>query len=304
MSRSHARTCLLAGLALAGVALVTPVPAGRPPLVAAAANLSVVLEEIAGRFAQEQGTPVEISYGSSGTLTRQIRDGAPFELFLAADEEFPRRLHAEGLTRDAGVVYAVGRLAIFAPHGSPLAVDDRLDGLTTLARSGRLTRLAIANPRVAPYGQAAEAVLRARGLWEMVEPRLVYGDSVAQAAQFATTGNAAGGLLPHSLVLAPALKARGRYALLPEADHPPLRQRMVLLKRAGPVAERFYEYLQADTARGIFARHGYAAPASPGGGDSLARLTPEPTGHHWRERGASGRDRATFHTSPHLVHRQ
>lgn len=253
---------LIAGVALASATLVAPAAAQRPPMIAAAANLNVVLEEIAARFATDNGTPVEIAYGSSGALTRQIRDGAPFELFLAADERFPRLLYEEGLTRDAGVVYAVGRLALFAPHGSPLAVDARLDGLARLARSGELTRLAIANPRVAPYGQAAEAVLRARGLWDSVQPRLVYGDSIAQAAQFATTGNAVGGILAYSLVLTPALKERGRYALIPEGDHPPLRQRMVLLKRAGPVAQRFYEYLQGETARAIFDAHGYWVPSA------------------------------------------
>ena len=105
-------------------------------------------------------------FGASGTLTRQIQDGAPFEMFLAADEEFPQKLTGAGLTRDAGVVYAVGRLVLFAPRGSPLAVDDRLDGLARLVKDGSVSRFAIANPDVAPYGRAAEAVLRKRGLWD------------------------------------------------------------------------------------------------------------------------------------------
>ena len=133
-------------------------------------------------------------FGASGTLTRQIQDGAPFELFLAADEEFPNQLTAAGLTRDAGVVYAVGRLVLFAPTGSPLTVDERLDGLATLVKAGNVDRFAIANPDVAPYGRAAEAVLRKHGLWEAIRPQLVLGDTIAQAAQFATTGNASGGI--------------------------------------------------------------------------------------------------------------
>jgi molybdate transport system substrate-binding protein len=153
--------CLAFGLA-AGMAAITT--AQRGPTVAAAANLNVALTEIAEQFARDGGARVAVVFGASGTLARQIQDGAPFELFLAADEEFPNQLASAGLTRDAGVVYAVGRLAIFAPNGSPLDVDERLDGLARLVKTGRLTRFAIANPEVAPYGRAAEAVLRTRGL--------------------------------------------------------------------------------------------------------------------------------------------
>jgi molybdate transport system substrate-binding protein len=120
-----------------------------------------------------------------------------------------------------------------------------------------VTRFAIANPAVAPYGKAAESVLRKRGLWDAIRPRLVLGDTIAQAAQFATTGNAVGGLVAYSLVLGPGFAERGAYAVIPEADHPPLRQRMVLLKRAGPTAIRFYSYLQGHAARSILRKHGY-----------------------------------------------
>jgi molybdate transport system substrate-binding protein len=249
--------CLAFGLA-AGMAAITT--AQRGPTVAAAANLNVALTEIAEQFARDGGARVAVVFGASGTLARQIQDGAPFELFLAADEEFPNQLASAGLTRDAGVVYAVGRLAIFAPNGSPLDVDERLDGLARLVKTGRLTRFAIANPEVAPYGRAAEAVLRKRGLWDGVKPRLVLGDTIAQAAQFATTGNAVGGLIAYSLVLAPGLADRGRHALIAETDHEPLRQRMVLLKRASRTVVQFYQYLQGDAARTILRKHGYGVP--------------------------------------------
>ena len=175
------------------------VSAQRPPTVAAAANLNFALTEIANQFKVDRGTSVEVVFGASGTLTRQIQDGAPFELFLAADEEFPNQLAKAGLTRDAGVVYAVGRLVIFAPNGSPLTVDERLNGLARVIKSGKAGRFAIANPDVAPYGKAAESVLRKRGLWDAIRPQLVLGDTIAQAAQFATTGNAIGGLVAYSL---------------------------------------------------------------------------------------------------------
>jgi molybdate transport system substrate-binding protein len=236
------------------------VAAQRPPTIAAAANLNFALTEIKDRFVRERGTPVEIVFGASGTLTRQIRDGAPFELFLAADEEFPKQLTAAGLARDAGVVYGVGRLVIFAPAGSPLTVDARLDGLARLVKAGNTGKFAIANPDVAPYGKAAEAVLRKHGLWEAIRPQLVLGDTIAQAAQFVITGNAVGGLVAYSLVLGPGFADRGKYAVIPEDDHPPLRQRMVLLKRAGTTAAEFYRYLQGDTARGILRKHGYGVP--------------------------------------------
>ena len=125
---------------------------------------------------------------------------------------------------------------------------------------GGVTRFAIANPEVAPYGQAAEAVLRKRELWDSIRPRLILGDTIAQAAQFATTGNAVGGLVAYSLVLAPELAEQGTYAVILEADHQPLRQRMVLLKQAGATASQFYSYLQGDAARSIFRQHGYGVP--------------------------------------------
>lgn len=233
------------------------ISAQRPPTIAAAANLNFALTAIANQFKADHGTPVDVVFGASGTLTRQIQDGAPFELFLAADEEFPNQLTKAGLTRDAGVVYATGRLALFAPNGSPLTVDAQLSGLARLIKSGKAGRFAIANPDVAPYGKAAEAVLRKRGLWDAIRPQLVLGDTIAQAAQFATTGNAVGGLVAYSLVLGPGFAERGKYAVIPESDHPPLRQRMVLLKRAGPTAAQFYAYLQGKTARAILRKNGY-----------------------------------------------
>jgi molybdate transport system substrate-binding protein len=250
---------LLAALAL--FATTTPqVRAQRAPTIAAAANLNFALKQVADEFARSQRDRVEIVFGASGALTRQIRDGAPFEMFLAADEEFPNQLAAAGLTRDAGKIYAIGRVALFAPRGSPLKVDGRLDGLGQLLHAGGVGRFAIANPEVAPYGRAAEAVLKKRGLWESIRPRLVLGDTIAQAAQFATTGNAVGGLVAYSLVVAPELKDRGTHALIPADDHPPLRQRMVLLKRAGPVAERFYRYMLGKDARAVLQKNGFAVP--------------------------------------------
>lgn len=237
-----------------------PVLAERPPTIAAAASLNGVLPALAAQFERDRGVHVDVVFGASGVLARQIREGAPFEVFLAADEEYPQQLVAAGLTRDAGVVYAVGRLALFAPRESPLTVDDRLEGLASLLKAGRVTRFAIANPDLAPYGRAAEAVLRKRGLWDALRSRLVIGESIAQTAQFATTGNAVGGLIAQSQALAPGVAKRGTSVVIPESDHPPLRQRMVLLKRAGAGAVQFYAYLQTVAARAMLETHGFTVP--------------------------------------------
>ena len=218
------------------------------------------MTEIAEQFRRDRGERVDLVFGASGMLTRQIQDGAPFELFLAADEEFPNRLTKAGLTRDSGVVFAVGRLVVFAPANSPLTVDAQLNGLAILLASGGVSRFAIANPAVAPYGRAAESVLRKRGLWDRLLPALVRGDTIAQAAQFATTGNAVGGLVAYSLVLGPELAHRGTFALIPAAEHEPLRQRMVLLKTASAPAQHFYQYLQEPRARDVLRRFGFEMP--------------------------------------------
>jgi molybdate transport system substrate-binding protein len=247
--------------AVAAASLLPPAFAqGHVPVVAAASDLSFALKDIADGFARERGDRVELVFGSSGTLTRQITDGAPFDLFLSADEAFVDRLANAGLTRDRGVLYAIGRIVLFAPTGSPFVPAEGFDGLARLLDAGRVTRFAIANPEHAPYGRAAEAALRKHGLWDAIRPRLVLGDNVSQAAQFATTGNAAGGIVAYSLARAPTLQGRGTFALIPEADHPPLRQRMVLLKSAGPTAERFYRYVQEPAARAVLGRYGFGLP--------------------------------------------
>jgi molybdate transport system substrate-binding protein len=234
----------------------------KPPVVAAASDLKFALEDVAKAFTKDTGARVELVFSSSGTLTRQLTDGAPFELFMSADEGFVFKLADAGLTRGRGALYAIGRLVLFAPHGSPLKVDEQLNGLRALAAGGGLKRFAIANPEHAPYGRAAEAVLRAKGLWDTVKPSLVLGENISQAAQFAATGNAAGGMIALSLMLAPPFRDAGTYVVLPDRDHPPLRQRMVLMKRAGPTAAKFYDYLQKPAARAILERYGFVIPAA------------------------------------------
>ncbi|MEK0085388.1 molybdate ABC transporter substrate-binding protein [Benzoatithermus flavus] len=248
--------------ATAAVAFLSAFPlyAGEPPLVAAAADLQPALEAIAAAFTAETGETVRLVFGSSGNFARQIRQGAPFALFLSADEQYVLELARDGLARDEGALYAVGRIALLVPAGSPLQPDGTLADLRAALADGRLKRLAIANPEHAPYGRRAEEALRHAGLWEAVRNRLVYGENVAQAAQFASTGAAQAGIVAYSLALSPKLTPGTAHALIPADWHQPLNQRMALLKSAGPVAERFYDFLRAPAARAIFRRSGFVLP--------------------------------------------
>lgn len=245
---------LLAELAIANAA-------GAPP-IAAAADLKFALTEVAEIFEKESGHAVKLSFGSSGNFAHQLEHGAPFELFLSADENLVFRLADQGLTRDRGVLYAIGRLVLFVPHGSPLQADAALSDLKAALADGRVKRFAIANPEHAPYGRAARAVLQHAGLWSAIESRLVLGENAAQAVQFAVSGSSQGGLLPLSLASAPAIAKSGSFTLISSEWHTsePLRQRLVLMKSAGDTARAFYDYLQKPAARAIFVRHGLVLP--------------------------------------------
>ena len=229
-------------------------------MIAAASDLQFAIAEAAESFRSASGREVKLSFGSSGNFARQIEQGAPFELFLSADEDFVLGLAAKGLTEGEGALYAVGRLVLFAPHGSPLAADEELSGLRAALKRGEIARFAIANPEHAPYGQRAVEALRHAGLWEEIEDKLVLGENASQAAQFAALGGAQGGIIPHSLALAPGLKPLGTFALIPAAWHAPLRQRMALIKGAGETARSFYAYLQGPQGRAILRRYGFLLP--------------------------------------------
>lgn len=251
---------LALALALGTAARADDVPVVAVPVVAAAADLQFVLPDIATAFHAKTGATVTLTFGASGNLARQIRQGAPYQMYLSADEAYVLDLARDGFTRGQGTVYALGRLVIFAPNGSPLAIDGRLNGLRRALQAHQMRTFAIANPDHAPYGARAREALRHAGLWDAVEPHLVYGENVSQAAQFATSGSADGGIIAQSLALSPAIGRLGRFALIPASYHTPLRQRMVLLMSAGATAERFYAYLQQPPARALLDRYGFARP--------------------------------------------
>jgi molybdate transport system substrate-binding protein len=251
------RSWLLAALGLAAGQRVQAQPV---PTVAAAADLKFALEEVAAQFEKDTRQKIRLVFSSSGTFLSQLLQGAPFHLYMSADEAFVFKLADAGKTRDRGRLYAYGRIGIIVPNGSPLKADSELKDLAAALQDGRLQRFAIANPEHAPYGARAREVLTALGLWDAIKPKLVYGENIAQTAQFATSGSTQGGIIALSLAKAPAVAALGSFALLPERLHQPLAQRMVLLKDAPDAVVAFYDYLAAPTAQAIMSRYGFTMP--------------------------------------------
>lgn len=258
--RRHLLGCLLVPVAAALLHGLPSRAAELGPIIAAASDLNPVLEEIARRFAAETGKRVRLVFGSSGNLQSQIRQGAPFELFLSADEALVQALKSSGRLPDEGVIYGVGRLALFVGKTSPVRADPQFEDLRAAVRDHRLKRLALANPEHAPYGRAAREALRYAELWDLLPSRLVFGENVVQAAQFAATGAAEAALVALSLTLAPRFRSTGSHALVPENWHSPLRQRMARVNPCSETATAFYAYLQTPTARAMLATYGFRAP--------------------------------------------
>lgn len=230
------------------------------PAIAAASDLKFALEDIAKEYERTTGKQVKLTFGSSGNFLRQIQQGAPFDMFMSADEAFVDKLAEEGLAADKGTLYAVGRIVLFAPKDSTIKPDDRMADLAAALKDGRLKKFAIANPEHAPYGRAAQEALTSLGLWQGVQPLLVLGENVSQAAQFAASGSTQGGIFALSLALSPAFSDAGAYVVLPDTLHKPIRQKMVVLKRGEGSARAFYDYLRQPAARSVLRRYGFVLP--------------------------------------------
>jgi molybdate transport system substrate-binding protein len=231
------------------------------PVIAAAADLNAALPEIVTAYSAATGDSVSIVFGSSGNLTQQLLNGAPFEVFLSADEAYVDRLRAVGRTDGDGALYAIGHIGIFVPVGSPLMADSTLGDLGAALTDGRLQKFAIANPEHAPYGRAAREALTRVGLWDGMQPFLVLGENVAQATQFAVSGAAQGGIIPLSLARSDPVRRAGAFSLIQPDWYTPLRQRAVVLDGAGETARAFYDFLFSEPARGILERYGFGCPA-------------------------------------------
>ncbi|MEY4752462.1 MAG: hypothetical protein RJA44_137 [Pseudomonadota bacterium] len=227
--------------------------------IAAAADLKFAMDEIVTGFRQASpADQIEVVYGSSGKFQTQIRQGAPYDLYFSADVSLARELVKAGLAASEVRTYAFGRLVLWSAR-----LDASRMTLASLTDPG-ISRIAIANPRHAPYGQRAEEALRAAGLWDKVEPKLVYGDNIAHTAQFVQSGNAQVGLIALSLALNPELARQGGYALIPEQLHQPLEQGFIITRRAAgnALARRFADHVGSPPARAVLGRYGFTLPGA------------------------------------------
>jgi molybdate transport system substrate-binding protein len=230
--------------------------------VAAAADMSAALPDLVAAYTKKTGQKVKLSFGASGNLTNQIRNGAPFDVFFSADEEYPQQLIAEGrASQNTLYRYAVGRLVLWVPNDSPLDLSKL--GIKALLDPS-VKKISIANPATAPYGRAAEAALRHFGIYDQVSSRLVVGENISQAAQFVESGNAQAGLIALSHALAPAMKDKGRYWTVPLDAYPTLSQAAVVLSRSKQqdAARKFLEFLRTPEATSLLASYGFRLPAT------------------------------------------
>ena len=227
--------------------------------VAAASDLNFAIKEVIGVFEQQTGHRVKLSLGSSGNFYAQLQQGAPFDLYFSADIGYPKKLEEAGLTVPGSLYrYAVGRVVLWAPKSSPVDVSQ---GLTVL-KEARVKKIAIANPKHAPYGRAAVAAMEHAQVYAEVKDRLVLGENISQAAQFIESGACDVGIIALSLALAPAMRSAGSYWEIPAEAHPPLEQGAAILKQSKhqELATSFLAFLQGPQGQEIMIRYGFTLP--------------------------------------------
>jgi molybdate transport system substrate-binding protein len=232
---------------------------GRALRVAAASDLQAALPEIVKGFERESGAAVTVSFGSSGNFFAQIQNGAPFDVYFSADIDYPRRLVASKHAEASSLYrYATGRVVLWTRMDSGIDVTKGLRGLT----DSRVKRIAIANPKHAPYGRAAEAALRYEKVYDAVKARLVLGENISQTAQLVDSGNASVGIIALSLALSPALRATGTYTEIPQTAHPPIEQAAVVVSASTnkATARELVAYLGRQEVRRLLQRSGFIPP--------------------------------------------
>ncbi|NIJ55784.1 molybdate ABC transporter substrate-binding protein [Dyadobacter arcticus] len=225
-------------------------------IIATAANVQYVMKEIQREFEKESGKQIQIVVGSSGKLTTQIREGAPFDVFVSADTKYPQEIFDNGGSEDKPKVYALGTLVLWSS-----TIPENELSLEMLA-TDRLKKIAIPNPRTAPYGEAAVQVLKARDLFEKTEKKLVFGESIAQTAQYITSGSVEAGFNALSIVLSPEMKGKGHYITVDSTLYKSIQQAAILLKHSKDspkkaTSEAFYKFLYSEKAKAIFRKYGY-----------------------------------------------
>ena len=249
-------------LLFAGALLLSLSANAEKITIAAAADLKFAMDEIVTGFKKAHpADEVDVVYGSSGNFNTQIQQGAPYDLYFSADITFPRELARNGYASSEAKPYAVGRIVLWSA-----TLDASRMTMASLADPG-ITRIAIANPKHAPYGRRAEEALRASGVWDKVEPKLVYGENIAQTAQYIESGNAQVGIIALSLTLNSELTKKGGYWLIPDTLHAPLEQGFVVTRRAAnnALATRFADYMNSKPARAAMTKFGFVLPGETAG---------------------------------------
>jgi len=256
--RPETRLAPLAALVLALACVTackdksTTTPAQGELTVAAASDLSPAFEEIGRAFEATNKTKVVFTFGSTGMLTRQIENGAPVDLFAAANVSYIDELDKKGLIiPDSRAIYARGRITLWTPDASNI----RLQGIADLAQP-EVMRIAIANPDHAPYGLAAKQALQSAGIWDRVQPKLVYGDNIRQTYQYAETGNVDVAIVSLSL----SIESRGRWTLIPENLHQPIDQGLGIIKttKNEKAARAFAAFLSGPQGQAIMKKYGFS----------------------------------------------
>jgi len=230
-----------------------------PLRVAAAADLQFALKDIGQQYEHQTGHKVELTFGSSGNFFAQLQNGAPFDVFFSADMQYPTRLQQANLTEPNSLAkYAVGRIVIWMPAGSN--VDLAAQKWNALLDSA-VQKIAIANPEHAPYGRAAVEALKRAGLYDDVQPKLVYGENISQAAQFVQSGNAQAGIIALSLAISPAMKS-GQLWEIPVDQYAPIEQAAVVLRNAQDkdAAHQFLKFVSSDAGQRTLGTYGFAIP--------------------------------------------
>ena len=231
-----------------------------PVKVAAASDLRLALGSIADDYFQLTGQKVQITYGSSGNFYRQIMQGGPFDLLMSADESYVQKLNDQKLTQGPGHLYAKGRIVLFIPQGAKISLDPELKDFKLALLDGRIRKVAIANPVYAPYGRVAQEILEKIGVWDKVQSQLVLGDNVAQATEFAISGNVQAGFIPFSATYNDSVRKSGTWVVIPESLHSPILQRLAILKGANAATQRLYDYLLQPQSQRKFQDTGFQSP--------------------------------------------
>jgi molybdate transport system substrate-binding protein len=250
---------LLWATVMLAVGLVSSIARAGELTVAAASDLNYAFKEVIAGYEQQTGHHVKLTLGSSGNFYAQIQNGAPFDLYFSADIGYPRKLEEAGLVVPGSLYpYAVGRIVLWTGNGSHLDLSKGLE----ILRDPTIKKVAIANPKHAPYGRAAVAAMEYFKVYDQVKDRLILGENISQAAQFIESGACDAGIIALSLALAPAMKAAGQYWEIPATAHAPLEQGAVILKQSKnpEAAKQFLEYIKGPQGQEIMKRFGFTLP--------------------------------------------